>query len=166
MGIFSLSKNPSIPFPFPRGIALICSILLISKQPSFPLSRSTRRVTKTAHLEWVWIQHPAPRSKAARKRGVQAEGLKASGLRIYLRAEGGYLGVGYERTNIFSGRISSFWTPDGAMKMWPFCRMEAYQKVILHQPLAHLVDKYKSLGERRNSVGLTPPPVPVTHPKL
>ena len=36
------------------------------------------RVMRTAHWECVWIQQPAPRSvNAARKRGVQADGLRA-----------------------------------------------------------------------------------------
>ena len=37
MGIFKVSKNPSMPFPLPRGMPLICSMLLISKQASGPL---------------------------------------------------------------------------------------------------------------------------------
>jgi hypothetical protein len=39
-------------------------------------ARSTNRVTKTAHCEWVWMQQPAPCSKAVRNSGVQAEGIQ------------------------------------------------------------------------------------------
>ena len=37
--------------------------------------RSTSKVMRTAHWECVWMQAPAPRLKAARKRFVQADGL-------------------------------------------------------------------------------------------
>lgn len=115
MGMLKVSWNPSMPFPGPFGIPLICSMLLISKQASLPNDFSTRSVTRTAHWECVWMQQPAPRSKAARNNGVQAEGLRSRGFRIYCRADGGYFGVGYARTNMFSAFMSSFWTPDGAM---------------------------------------------------
>ena len=42
-------------------------------------------VQRTAAWEWVWMQAPAPRLvKAARKRGVQAEGLRERGRRMYV----------------------------------------------------------------------------------
>jgi len=41
---------------------------------------------RTAHCECVWMQHPAPRSKAARKRGVQADGLRTCHSNMFVSA--------------------------------------------------------------------------------
>ena len=118
MGTRRVSWNPNRPaLPLPFGMPLICSILLISKHASLPCSFSTRSVISTHHWECVCMQQPAPRSKAARKRGVQSEGLRLGGFRRYTRWLAGYLGVSAERTNISLGFMSSFWTPEGAMKI-------------------------------------------------
>lgn len=118
IGTLNLSKYPNIPFPGPLGIPLICSILSISKQASFPPSRSASSVTSTAHWECVCIQQPAPRrSNAERNNGVHADGLRAEGRRRYCLVE-------KSMTNMSDGFISSFCTPEGARKMWLPWRME------------------------------------------
>jgi hypothetical protein len=141
IGILNRSKYPRLPtFPRPLGMPLICSICSISKQASFPNSRSTSRVVRTAHWECVCMQQPAPRVKAARNSGVQADGLRTckgwQGLEVWLhhperkktwglqRRNSRTVGLRrYSRvlksiTNMSVGFISSFWTPDGAMKIW------------------------------------------------
>lgn len=63
------------------GIALICSIFAILKV--LPL---LIKVHRTAACECVCIHAPAPRFvNAAMKSGVQAEGLRSSGRRRYVR---------------------------------------------------------------------------------
>lgn len=120
---------------------------------------SQRSVTRTAHWEWVWMQQVAARRvKAARKRGVQAEGLRTYHARQ--RGRDAWRGVGdvtmsresrcvrrptfgllrysfvsASMMKMSSGCINSFCTPLGAMNICLSCLME------------------------------TPPPVPVTQPK-